>query len=68
MVFEPAFEEIDEQAAELPDLGGDGPEEAEPAIGASDSDDGEPEAEAEGVVADAGAEVAEDELPPYGAE
>lgn len=68
MVFEPTFDEIDEEAAGLPDLGGDGEEPGEPAIGASDSDDAQPEADVEGVAAISSVDLDEDDLPPYGEE
>jgi hypothetical protein len=71
MVFEPTFDDIDAQADELPDLGGDGVPPAEPAIG-TDGDDASHDdetaaADVDGAAAVAGADVEEDDLPPYGA-
>ncbi|MBN9169464.1 MAG: hypothetical protein J0J00_06780 [Microbacterium sp.] len=66
MVFEPTFHEIDEQATQLPDLGGDGAAPEEPIVAPSASEDDEATADVEGTAAVATADIEADDLPPYG--
>lgn len=68
MVFEPTFEQIDDEAAQLPDLGGDGPAPDEPHVEASDGDDEGQEAVSEGAAEAAivDGDAPADDLPPFG--